>query len=310
MGTAEQLAGRAKTKAETDADSKSRSLALYDPLKRYLADVGKYDLLTREEEWELAVRLKEDGDGEAAYRLVVCNLRLVVKIAMSYHRVWMKNVLDLIQEGNVGLIHAVNKYDPYRGVKFSYYASFWIKAYIMKFIMDNWRLVKLGTTQAQRKLFFRLKSEKAQLALKGFDPEPKLISRNLNVSEKTVVEMDQRLKGHDLSLNTYLNDSSDTERINIIPADDSSPEEITSVREMKQLLLDKLNEFRKTITLREQHILDNRLLNTQPMTLKEIGEQHGICRERVRQVESRIIEKLKYYFRAELPDYDLIAGVS
>ncbi|ETR74641.1 MAG: hypothetical protein OMM_06222 [Candidatus Magnetoglobus multicellularis str. Araruama] len=135
------------------------ALVQYDPLQRYLAEVSRYELLTREEEIELATLVQETGDPDAAYRLTASNLRLVVKIAMEFQRIWMQNLLDLIQEGNIGLMQAVKKFDPYKNVKFSYYASFWIKAYILKFIMDNWRLVKIGTTQAQRKLFFKLKKK-------------------------------------------------------------------------------------------------------------------------------------------------------
>ncbi len=133
------------------------SLVKFDPLQRYLAEISKSKLLTREQERELGIRIQEHDDEEAAYIMVTSNLRLVVKIALEFQRVWMQNLLDLIQEGNIGLMQAVRKFDPYKNVKFSYYASFWIKAYILKFIMDNWRLVKIGTTQGQRKIFFKLK---------------------------------------------------------------------------------------------------------------------------------------------------------
>jgi RNA polymerase sigma-32 factor len=134
--------------------SREKSLVPYDPLQMYLMEIKSFKLLTREEETELAIRVREKKDQRAAYVLVTSNLRLVVKIAMDFHRYWTKSLLDLIQEGNVGLLQAVRKFDPYRGIKFSYYASFWIKAYMLKFIMENWKLVKIGTTQTQRKLFF------------------------------------------------------------------------------------------------------------------------------------------------------------
>ena len=148
--------------------SNDKSLVKFDPLQRYLNEISHYKLLTREEERALGIRVQEEGDPEAAYQLVTANLRLVVKIALEFQRVWMQNLLDLIQEGNIGLMQAVKKFDPYKNVKFSYYASFWIKAYILKFIMDNWRLVKIGTTQGQRKLFFKLKKEKQKLIDDGF----------------------------------------------------------------------------------------------------------------------------------------------
>ena len=149
---------------------KDGSLVTYDPLQIYLWEIRRYKLLTKKEELELAIRYREKGDQVAAHKLILANLRLVVKIAMDFHRYWMKNLMDLIQEGNVGLMMAVKKFDPHKGIKFSYYASFWIKAYILKFIMENWKLVKIGTTQAQRKLFFNLAKEKDRLLSLGYDP--------------------------------------------------------------------------------------------------------------------------------------------
>ena len=202
------------SKAKKDDDEKS--LVKFDPLQRYLSEISKYRLLTRDEERDYGIRVKEQGDKEAAYALVTANLRLVVKIALEFQRVWMQNLLDLIQEGNIGLMQAVKKFDPYKNVKFSYYASFWIKAYILKFIMDNWRLVKIGTTQGQRKLFFKLKKEKQRLIDQGFDPKPKLLSERLGVSEREIVDMDQRLDGWDVSLDAPLKNDSETERIEFL----------------------------------------------------------------------------------------------
>jgi RNA polymerase sigma-32 factor len=170
-----------------------RSLVPYDPLQLYLSEIKNYGLLTREEEKELGIRVREKNDKEAAYRLVTANLRLVVKIAMDFHRYWTKSLLDLIQEGNVGLLQAVRKFDPYRDIKFSYYASFWIKAYMLKFIMENWKLVKIGTTQNQRKLFFNLSKEREKLIAQGYEPEARLLAERLDVKEEEVTEMSQRL---------------------------------------------------------------------------------------------------------------------
>ena len=156
--------------------------------------------MTPEEEKTLLTRYQQSPDSELAYKLITSNLRLVVKIAMEFQRYWMQNLLDLIQEGNIGLMQAIKKFDPFRGIKFSYYASFWIKAYILKFIMDNWKLVKIGTTQAQRKLFYNLKKEKGRLLAMGIDPAPKLLSEKFSVSEKEIIEMDQRLGEWELSL--------------------------------------------------------------------------------------------------------------
>jgi RNA polymerase sigma-32 factor len=156
----------------------------FDPFRLYLDEIKRYPLLRREDERDLAIRYREKGDIEAACKLVTANLRLVVKIAMGFQRYWMQNVMGLIQEGNIGLMKAAKKFDPYRGYKFSYYASFWIKAYIMKFIMDNWKLVKIGTTQAQRKLFFNLRKEQERLQTQGIEASRKLLSHRLDVADR------------------------------------------------------------------------------------------------------------------------------
>ena len=186
--------------------TEDRALVPYDPLQVYLLEIKGFKLLTREEEVELAIRYKEKNDQKAAYRLITSNLRLVVKIAMDFHRYWTKSLMDLIQEGNVGLIQAVKKFDPYRGIKFSYYSSFWIKAYMLKFIMENWKLVKIGTTQTQRKLFFNLAKERDKLLAQGFSPEPRLLAERLDVREEDVEEMTQRLGGGEVSINAPVGD--------------------------------------------------------------------------------------------------------
>ena len=280
------------------------ALVKYDPLQRYLMEISQHKLLTREEEIEFAKRVQEKGDTEAAYVLVTANLRLVVKIALEFQRVWMQNLLDLIQEGNIGLMQAVKKFDPYKNVKFSYYASFWIKAYILKFIMDNWRLVKIGTTQGQRKLFFKLKKEKQKLIDQGFDPKPKLLSERLGVSEREVIDMDQRLDGWDVSLDAPLKDDSDTERIEFLSVETESVEERVAKKEMEVLLHNKIAEFKKTMTPRELEIFDLRIFSDSPATLQEIGDRYKISRERVRQVEKNIIKRMRDYFRQEIPDFE------
>jgi RNA polymerase sigma-32 factor len=280
------------------------ALVKFDPLQLYLTEISNYKLLTREEERELAIRVREDEDKEAAYMLVTANLRLVVKIALEFQRVWMQNLLDLIQEGNIGLMQAVKKFDPYKNVKFSYYASFWIKAYILKFIMDNWRLVKIGTTQGQRKLFFKLKKEKQKLIDQGFDPKPKLLSERLGVSEREIVEMDQRLDAWDVSLDAPLKDDSDTERIEFLSTAAESAEDQMAKKEMEGLLHAKVAEFRKRMTPRELEIFDLRIFSDSPVTLQEIGDRYGISRERVRQVEKNIIKKMKEFFKREIPDFE------
>ena len=290
-------------KKSADAASES-AIVKFDPLQRYLAEISKYNLLTREQEIELGKRVKDEADTEAAYILVTANLRLVVKIALEFQRVWMQNLLDLIQEGNIGLMQAVKKFDPYKNVKFSYYASFWIKAYILKFIMDNWRLVKIGTTQGQRKLFFKLKKEKQKLLDQGFDPKPKLLSEKLGVSEREIVDMDQRLDGWDVSLDAPLKDDSDTERIELMSTEVESTEDRVAKKEIETLLHNKIAEFKRTMTKRELEIFEQRIFSDTPVTLQEIGDRYGISRERVRQVEKNIIKKLRDFFKREIPDFD------
>ena len=289
---------------EERGDEESRALVKYDPLHRYLMEISRYKLLTRDEERDLATRIKEHGDKEAGIAMVTANLRLVVKIALEFQRVWMQNLLDLIQEGNIGLMQAVIKFDPYKNVKFSYYASFWIKAYILKFIMDNWRLVKIGTTQGQRKLFFKLKKEKQSLIEQGFDPKPKLLSQRLGVSEKEIVEMDQRLDGWDVSLDAPLKEDSDTDRMDLLSYDAETAEDRVAKKEMNSILQVKIAEFRKKMTPRENEIFDLRIFSDSPMTLQEIGDKYKISRERVRQLEKNIIKKMKDYFKQELPDFN------
>ncbi|MDY6824961.1 MAG: RNA polymerase factor sigma-32 [Thermodesulfobacteriota bacterium] len=276
----------------------------YDPLQAYLKSVRNFRLLTREEEKNLATRFQEVDDRKALYELVVSNLRLVVKIALDFQRVWMQNLMDLIQEGNLGLMQAAKKFDPYRNVKFSYYASFWIKAYILKFIMDNYRLVKLGTTQAQRKLFYKLNREKQQLISQGFNPGTKLISERLDVEQKDVDEMDQRLGAFDLSLDAPVTEDSEKGRMDFIPAAGETPDNQVAKQEINELLKKKVNTFRKTMDARERYIFDNRMYSESPDTLKAIGEHCDISKERVRQVEMGIRKKMKSYLKQELPEVE------
>ncbi len=300
-----------KSPTASGADNKKKevdkSLVKFDPLQRYLAEVSQYNLLTREQEKELAVRVFDHEDPDAAYTLVTSNLRLVVKIALEFQRIWMQNLLDLIQEGNIGLMQAVRKFDPYKNVKFSYYASFWIKAYILKFIMDNWRLVKIGTTQGQRKLFFKLKKEKQKLIDQGFDPKPKLLSQKLGVSEREIIDMDQRLDGWDVSLDAPLKEDSDTERIEFLSTGAESAEDRVAKKEMDQLLHNKIAEFRDKLTPRELEIFDLRIFSDSPVTLQEIGDRYSISRERVRQVEKNVIKKMREFFKREIVDFDTYA---
>ncbi len=292
-----------KLKEAVSVTKEEGSLVPYDPLQRYLSEISRYPLLTREQEVELGRRVQEEGDPDAAYILATSNLRLVVKIAMEFQRTWMQNLMDLIQEGNIGLMQAVQKFDPYKNVKFSYYAAFWIKAYILKFIMDNWRLVKIGTTQGQRKLFFKLKKEKQKLVEQGFMPETKLLSSRLGVSEQEVRDMDQRLDGWDVSLDEPLKDDSDTERGDFFSSESESIESQVARKEVESLLREKVGEFKKHLSERELDIFEKRIFTENPVTLQEIGDQYQISRERVRQLEKNIVKKMRTFFEKEIPDF-------
>jgi RNA polymerase sigma-32 factor len=275
----------------------------HDPLRLYLKEIGRFPLLKPDEEFDLSRRVQESNDQDAAFRLVSSHLRLVVKIAMDFQRRWMQNVLDLIQEGNVGLMRAVQKFDPDKGIKFSYYASFWIKAYILKFIMDNWRLVKIGTTQAQRKLFYNLNKERQRLESLGFDTDAAAISQALNVSESQVQEMEQRMGGNDLSLDITLGDDTSTTRLDILPALQPGIEETLAREEISRAMQEHIESIIPELSDKEVDILEKRLLADQPATLREIGEKYDITRERVRQLETRLLQKLKSHLTKKIGDF-------
>jgi RNA polymerase sigma-32 factor len=199
-------------------------------------------------------------------------------------------------------MQAINKFDPFRGIKFSYYASFWIKAYILKFIMDNWKLVKIGTTQAQRKLFYNLKKEKGRLLALGIDPAPKLLSETFDVSEKEIIEMDQRLGEWELSLDAPVAENSSEDHKSFLPSKDASPESALGDLELKVILQSKLDQFRKSLNERESIIFDKRILAEDPLTLQDLGVQFGVSRERIRQLEDKVLKKVKAYLEKELPE--------
>lgn len=277
--------------------------ALSNPaLHRYLQEISHYELLTREETDELATRFKETGDQDAAYRLVSSNLRLVVKVAMDFQKYWMQNFMDLIQEGNVGLVQATKKFDPYRGVKFSYYAAYWIRAYVLKFIMDNWRLVKIGTTQAQRKLFFSLNKERKLLESQGFNAEPKLLAERLNVKEKEVIEMSQRMDNWDVSLESPVRSDSDDDQKSFLPSNGPGIESVVAGKEIKLKLSELISVLKIDLNDKERMILEERLLTDEPLTLQNIADKFGISRERVRQIEVNLLKKMKKYLETEMPD--------
>ncbi len=281
----------------------SKEMRVRDPLQMYLKEIARFPMLAPEEEYALAKRVQDENDQDAAFRLVSAHLRLVVKIAMDFQRRWMQNALDLIQEGNVGLLKAVTKFDPEKGIKFSYYAAFWIKAYILKYIMDNWRMVKVGTTQTQRKLFYNLNKERQRLQSMGFDPTTEVLSERLGVTPQEIEEMDQRLSKNDMSLNAPLGEDSDTTRMDFLPALGPGVEESLASNQIVDLLLENLKEIRPTLNDKELAILEDRLLSEDPVTLREIGETFGVTRERVRQIEARLIAKIRDHMTDRIKDF-------
>ncbi len=285
----------------SEAGSRDKALVPFDPLQRYLTEIRRFPLLGRDEEHRLAVQYKDYGDVQAAYKLVTSNLRLVVMIAREYQKAF-KNLLDLIQEGNMGLMEAVKNFDPYRGVRFPSYAVWWIRAYMIRYIMNDWRMVKIGTTQAQRKLFFNLQKEKEKIEAEGLTPGPKLLAQRLHVKEDEVVEMEQRLGSRDLSVDVPIGDDDEATLLNFLQDNKQSPEEEFADSQYRELLRQKMEQFGKSLKDKELVIYRERLLTEDPVTLREIGEKYGISRERVRQIEERVKKKLKAYLNKELKD--------
>ncbi|MBS1961305.1 MAG: RNA polymerase factor sigma-32 [Bdellovibrionales bacterium] len=287
---------------DTAVATASHAISPTDPLRRYLDEVRRYPLLTPEEEIALATKLHATGDLEAAKRLVQANLRLVVKIAFEYKSVYA-NVMDLIQEGNIGLMKAVSKYDPTKGAKVSYYSSWWIRSYILKYLLDNFRLVRVGTTAAQKKLFFHLMREKERLEAQGVFAGPKLLADKLNVREKDVVEMEKRLGHHgtEVSLDAPVGTDHEGERrgsyVDLLEDHKEATDEQLAREQLLDLIRDRIPDFEKTLNDRERKLLRDRLLSEEPKTLQEVADLYGLTRERARQIEAGVIAKLREYLR-------------
>ena len=290
---------------EIEDSGSETSVVRYSPLQHYLAEIRKYRFLTKEEEYKLAVKYREEGDLDAVSKLVMANLKIVVVISMEYKNLGM-NLMDLIQEGNLGLMQAVKKFDPYRDIRLVTYATWWIRAYILRYIMNNWRLVKIGTTQAQRKLFFNLMKEKARLESLGYEAGPKLIAHELGVKEKEVVEMDIRLGNRELSLDEPLREDTDSSLMSIIPSNEPPVDEKLADEEVSRLLREKIAEFSKTMNERDLDILQNRILSESPKSLNAMGGAYGISKERVRQLEENIIKRLRKFLQTEIKDFDAL----
>jgi RNA polymerase sigma-32 factor len=269
-------------------------------MERYLAEISNYPILSRKEEYELAMRYKDSGDLEAARKLVTSNLRFVVKIANEYKSYGL-NLLDLIQEGNIGLMQAVKAFDPTKGYRLISYAVWWIRAYIQNYIIKNWSLVKMGTTQAQRKLFYKLRSAKNKMGITdemlSAESYQKL-AEELGVTDESVIEMEKRMGGKDLSLDTEVAAGSEAKHIDLLVGEVSSQEEmITNIQE-REKLKNELNLALKTLDERELLIIRNRILRDKPMTLRELGRRLNISAERVRQVEAMAVKKIKSFLKS------------
>ena len=297
--------GDASPEAGTSATPSDGSLVARDLLSQYFSDIARYSLLSRDEEKALAIRVHDHGDADAAQQLVLSNLRLVVKIAMDYRRVWT-NLLDLIQEGNVGLLHGVRRFDPHRGVKLSSYAAYWIRAYILKHLIDNIRLVRVGGSRAERKLFFQLNRARRELERAGFAAEPKELAEKLDVKESDVIDMERRLSQSDLSIHAPArNDDSGSATFgDFLEAEGQSVEEIVGDASMRQTFREIVGRFAEDLDERDSRILSERVLAEDQQTLQQLGDHFGLTRERVRQLEKKLVDRLREYLKENLVDFE------
>jgi RNA polymerase sigma-32 factor len=272
-------------------------------LQQYLAEIRRHPFLTKEEELRLFEEYRAHGSRDAAVKLIMANLRVSVSIASEYLHTGADH-MDLIQEGNVGLMHAIKKFDPTKNVRFYAYAAWWSRAYILRYLLNTYRLVKIGTTQDQRKLFYNLKKEKAKLEREGFAPDTKLLADRLNVRERDVIEMDQRLGNWELSLDQPIGEDHEGSLFDVLASQQVPPDEQLAQEQLRTLFRAKLAEFIKGLEERDEDILRNRILSDNPLTLDELGAKYGITKERTRQLEARIIKRLRDYIKKDVKDFD------
>jgi RNA polymerase sigma-32 factor len=292
-----------------------KSLAVISPeggLSRYLTEIRKFPMLSKDEEFMLAKRWQEHEDSEAAHKLVTSHLRLVAKIAMGY-RGYGLPIGEVISEGNVGLMQSVKKFDPDKGFRLATYAMWWIRASIQEYILRSWSLVKMGTTAAQKKLFFNLRKAKSEIsALEEGDLRPEHvehIATRLGVTKDEVISMNRRLSGPDSSLNAPLRSDSESEWQDWLQDDAQvSQETVVAEEEERSIRMDLLQEAMKELSDRERHILTERRLQDNPTTLEELASQYGVSRERVRQIEVRAFEKLQKAMRAAATERNLMSA--
>ncbi len=288
-------------KKEKRPEEASSSLpALSNSLQSYLAQIRDYPVLSREEEYELAMRHRETGDLEAARKLIVSNLKFVVRIANEYKN-YNVNTMDLIQEGNIGLMKAVRGFDPTKGYRLISYAVWWIRAYIQNHIMKTWSLVKIGTNQSQRKLFYKLRSTKNKIEATGAEMGEDIyseIARELDVPDSQVIEMDRIMSGKDLSLDANIEGSTERTYVDML-GDTFDQEQFLEDSQTRPLVAKKIKEALANLKDRERYIIERRVLTDSPETLEKLSRKFGISRERVRQIEKNALSKIRKEFQKE-----------
>jgi RNA polymerase sigma-32 factor len=262
-------------------------------LQSYLIQINQVPLLTQEEEFQLAVTYRKYNDLKSAQKLITSNLRFVVKVAFEYKSYGVK-LLDLIQEGNIGLMMAVKKFDPYKGYRFISYAIWWIRAYIQNFIIKSWSLVKIGTTQAQKKLFYKIGKVRKALESEG-DSEKKyeLLAKNLDVAKSDIIEMEQRMSSRDFSLDAPFDEDHELTHLDLLQENSLNQEEALVREEEKEIREREVVNAMKRLNEKEVYVIKNRIMADSPLTLQEIGNHLKLSRERVRQIESEALKKLK-----------------
>jgi RNA polymerase sigma-32 factor len=265
-------------------------------LETYLAQINQFPLLTQEEEFKLAVKYRKYEDIEAAQKLITSNLRFVVKIAFEYKSYGVK-IQDLIQEGNIGLMMAVKKFNPYKGYRFISYAIWWIRAYMQNFIIKTWSLVKIGTTQAQKKLFYKIgKVRKALEADGGNEKRYERLARDLDVAKEDIIEMEQRMSSRDLSLDTPFDEGQELTHLELLREESPNQEEAIAQEEEKKIREREVQNAMKRLSEKEAYVIKSRIMAEEPLTLQQIGDHLKLSRERVRQIESEALKKLKKEF--------------
>ncbi len=294
----EKKASKEQLEKKQETKTHAQLPATTNTIERYLAEISNHPVLSREEEHKLATKYKEDGDLEAARQLIRANLKFVVKVANEYKNYGI-NPMDVIQEGNLGLMQAVKRFDPTRGYRLISYAVWWIRAYIQNYVVKTWSLVKVGTTQAQRKLFYKLRSTKNEMDLtkQQLSPEDyKLLADKLGVPDQAVIEMDKRMKTKDFSLDTEIKDKSEATHLDFLQDKRLDQEDIISKAQEEVVVQEGLSDALEILSDREKYIIKNRVLSESPLTLEEIGQKYEISRERVRQIESAALKKIRTVF--------------